>query len=832
VEQQSHRPKFGATLRAAVLLRACIVARSLLDLASNSSLRSRPVTATGHYMSSNGGLLKWLLLALVCCSAHGEEIVYYDLTHLYKLDLKDPDQRRRFWDEAHLVFSLQGLANRKAPNLFVRWIKQADDFWWEQMIQDGGWLAGRKVTRATDLESLLERFSGFYSGAVVWDEQVPATSNLASTIAGCDNLLPLRHDSSENSLHELLTRSGPKLAVKVRLADPDGSPMFTGRGTIPQTALKSTGSSKNDAYLWLIEHYLKTGKANPHRMGYYLDAFWLKCWNVSAPENHTLSDHDFVIARQGLLFDLNVWDDEACVDDPKQKAGTDADTLKALLRAAYDQFNGDGLIHVAGFVPWAYKYTDFKNASWSAGGSHEPVPTEWRYAEILSCYNAFMDADAIGLSAMANASFFQHYPLADRYVQNPKPTWESVQKSGILDVQGRMARRFYIAHYVGDYDAAAWLYRELPRLWGDPARGVTPLSWAFNPNLSERFPLGMAWARERRTTNDWFVAGDSGAGYLNPGFLTPPRNHSGLPCGLDAWEKHCRRFYEQWDITLTGFVIDGFAPGLSPAGMDAYARFSPDGIVAQKVPQRGVHNNMPYLRMLTDIDGKPREAARTLESLASGSPPRFIVCRSILKSPSWYAEVEEELKRLAGDRAQIVDLHTLMWLVREYETNRAHHAGSSRHNPELFAAPGEACGLHPLHLSDGPFQSAEVGGISCWRTPKHQPPRYLYFDADDGFHAGGSGASPVEIEIYFLDVGEGQLVLQYDSLDEAAPHSGAYKDHPRTVRRAGSGEWRKAVFLIEDARFEGRQNSGADFRIYNGGDDLLVREVRVRVASK
>ncbi len=67
----------------------------------------------------------------------------------------------------------------------------------------------------------------------------------------------------------------------------------------------------------------------------------------------------------------------------------------------------------------------------------------------------------------------------------------------------------------------------LPKMWTDPARGTTPLSWAFNPNLCERFPLGMAWPRENRSPNDFFVAGDSGAGYLNPGFLSTPRPHIG-----------------------------------------------------------------------------------------------------------------------------------------------------------------------------------------------------------------------------------------------------------------------------------------------------------------
>lgn len=752
-----------------------------------------------------------------------EPVVFFDQTPLFALDLKDEAQRRRFWDETHLAVSLQGLVNRTAPRLFIRYLKEPDDFWWGQMTSTGGWLDGRTVVRVTNVKELLDRFREDYQGAVVWDERVPSTSNLASTIAGCDDLLCLRYDAKEDSLYQRLQRGPHPLPVKVRLLREDGSPLFTGTGRIAGTAQASTGSAKGDAYRWLIEHYVQTGKANPQCLGYYLDAFWLRRWQAAAPENHTLPNHDYVIARRGVLFDLNVWDDEACVDDPTQPPGTDAATLKHLLRAAYDRYAGDGMIQAAGFVPWAFKYTTHGQA----GGRHAEVPTEWRYAEILSCFNAYMDADALGLGAMANASFYQYFPLAARYPQTPKPTRASVQAAGLLDSQGRLAPRCYVAHYVGDYDSAAWLYRMLPKMWRDPARGSTPLSWAFNPNLSDRFPLGMAWARERRTTNDWFVAGDSGAGYLNPGNLTPPRAHSGLPSGLAAWERHCQRYYDRWDISLTGFVIDGYAPGLSPAGLAAYARFSPDGIVAQQISRQGVHDGMPFLRMKTDLQGTPAAAARAIQGLSQGTPPRFVVCRSILQTPTWYAEVEQELQRLAGDAVKVVDLYTLLWLVREFETNSAARPVSAYAGAQtLSAQPGAMQGLVAIPAGDGEFTVVTERGSAGWRIPRHQPPRYLYFDADDAFRPAPGEA--VDIELEYLDAGTGRVVLEYDATDRNAPHAGAYKAHAQVLARSGTGEWRKAVFRVADASFTGRQNGEADFRFFNGGDDLLVRAVSVR----
>jgi hypothetical protein len=598
-----------------------------------------------------------------------EPIVLFDLTYLFQLDLNDERQRHRFWDESHLVAALEGLVNRDRPRLFIRYVKEPDDFWWEQMTQPDGWLAKREIVRVISLEALLKRFQSFYHGAVVWDERVPATANLASTIAGCDDLLPLRFDAQAGSLYHRLTAATNAIPVKMSLLREDGAPLFTGTGMIPGTSVLSSGSAKCDAYLWLIENYVRNGKANPLCMGYYLDTFWLNCWKAAAPENHTLCNQDFVIARRGVVFDLGVWDDEVPVDDPQQRPGTDPDTLKKLLRAAYDRFHGNGVIHVSGFVPWAYKYTSERCPAWFAGGQHGGVPTEWHYAEILSCFNAYMDADALGLGAMANASFYQHYPLAAHYPQNPKPTRATLTAQGLLDAGGKIAPRTYLAIYVGDYDSAAWLYRKLPAMWRDPARGSTPLSWAFNPNLCERFPLGMAWAREHRTTNDWFVAGDSGAGYLNPSYLTPPRPFSGLPSGLEVWEKHCDRLYKQWDISLTGFIIDGYAPKLTFTGLDAYARFSPDGIVAYQTNYEGVHRDMPYLPMRADLDGSPAEAARAIRHQTRDPAHQFYVFRSILKTPAWHAAVEQELRRLAGDEIKVVDLYSLMWLLREYETN-------------------------------------------------------------------------------------------------------------------------------------------------------------------
>lgn len=762
------------------------------------------------------------------------DIITYDLTGLTRLDLADPAARRRYWDETHLVAALQGLANREAPRLYLRALAEPDDFWWETMHAPGGWLEKSHSRRIGGLEALLAAFTDAYEGAVVWDERVPATSNLASTIAGAERLLPLRFDETPGSLYRELVIERKLLTVRRRLMAEDGAPLFTGTGTIPGTALPSTGSAKCDAYRWLLAHYVETGLVDPHRQGFYLDAWWLRSWFVSDPSNCTLLNHDYIIAHGGLFWDLNVWEDEAPVDDPAQRPGSDLETLKALLAACHARKDPGRMIHVCGFTPWAYKYTDVKTGNYSAGGGHRAVPTEWRTTEILTCFDAYLDADALSHSAMANASFFRHCPLPERVEQKaPRPSRELLIARGILDAQGHIVPRNYYAHYVGDYDAAAWLYWQLPRMWSDPARGTLPLTWAFNPNLEERFPVGMHWARRHATEADTFVTGDSGAGYINPWHLSEPREFSGLPDGWALWEKHSRPFFERWDLDVVGFVLDGHTPNMGQEGWETYARLAPGGLMLQRAegPPHGVRAGIPYIAMTGDLPHDPDKAARMIATRLRPNGPHFMLFRSILRTPSWYAAVTRKLEKRRADgalpEAMAVDMPTLLWLIAEYERDRdAHHVnGHWAKAPAIVCRPGNGDGLYTALVSDGPFEEIRHPDGLVWQLPAVEANTYFYFDADEDFV---QAAGPqVSIEILYLDAGTGLLQLHYDSLDPAATLQGAYKAAGEALPRTGTGEWRRARFVVPDARFQNRQNGLTDFRIWSHGDALVIREVVV-----
>ena len=621
-----------------------------------------------------------MTIASAACAAT-PPIGIYDLTYALGYDANNPQQVSDAWDHVHAVATLQGNVNRDGPHLYVRFVNahgiNIDDYWLTRMSEPGQWLARRRTQRIPDIQALVHKYRRFIKGAVVYDPNVPATSNLASTIAGADDLIAIRYDRSPQSLYHRLIKSGPRIRVVRRLLNKDGSPLFTGRGTIPDTETLSTGSAKCDAYLWLKHHYLDTGKVDAAYGAFYIDAYWMKDPAAAGPNQHTLTNHDFFVAKRAFFFDLNVWDDEVPVDDKTQPLGTDRKTLKTLLLSAYRQGGKDRMIHIGGFTPWAYKYTTHGKA----GGQHEGVPTEWELVKLASAYNGFIDGDALGFAAMANASFYMHFPLKKKYPQ-PWVTRGQLADRGYLTADGRVNfdGREFIIFYVGDYDAAAWVYQWMPAVWDHPDRGKIPLMWCISPVLERRAPMALDYLRRTATRNDYFATSDNGAGYLNPGMLQEPRAISALPCGLDAWARHCQPLYQRWGLTVTGFVIDGYAPGLNPAGLDCYARFSTNGIVPQQIPASLLHGDMPVIRAGYDLPHEVDKAARTIAERVHVRTIPFHWCRAILKKPDWYVRLHRKLATTAP-KIELLDTPTFFELYRIYLRNNPQAARGKIESP-------------------------------------------------------------------------------------------------------------------------------------------------------
>ena len=213
-----------------------------------------------------------------------------------------------------------------------------------------------------------------------------------------------------------------------------------------------------------------------------------------------------------------------------------------------------------------------------------------------------------------------------------------------------------LSFYVGDYDSAAWVFNELRSKWDDPARGSVPLGWAVNPTAAVRFPPIFDYLYSSLTASDRITTGDSGAGYVNPTQLLYPRELSGLPSAEEVWTAHCEQWYERFDMAFTGFLINGASGAMTREAELMYASFSPFGGTEQMgyapegQPQGVPHmmGGMPFFQE-TDISSDPSAAAQLiLDEDAAGQQQeqgnaQFHVYRSILQSPSYHAEVVQQV---------------------------------------------------------------------------------------------------------------------------------------------------------------------------------------------
>jgi hypothetical protein len=582
-----------------------------------------------------------------------------DISHLMRVDVANPRQAADAFDTLHTIAVLQGLVNRERAQLYIKYI-DVDSFWLEKIREKGAYLEHAEIVEIKSLDEAVRVFSDYVKGAVVWTENLPCTSNIASTICGVEDLLPVRYDDTPGSLYDRLIRNGPKLKIAHNLVG-----KFTGKGKIPDSDRDSTGSRKCDAYLWAKMRYLDTGRCNPRNIGYWCDAFWLKHPRDMSLDNVGLTNHDYVVARRGFFCDLNVWPDEAPRDDPDQREGLDREVLQEILLSCHNAANGK-MIHFAGFTPWAMKYTNVGNA----GGKHDAVPTEWETARIVSAYNGYMDADAIGYVGMANASVFSLCELPDRLVQNPPPTRVDLEARGYIDADGNVARYNFVYHYLGDYDSAAWMYRRIPEIWRSPVRGQVHSGWAFNPSLTERLPIVFDWCYETKSPNDYFVAGDSGSGYVNPTQLLPPRD-SGLPSGEQAWIEHNIPYYRRLNYSLTGFIINGFCGETTDLSNRMFLPFSGDGVMTQPHWMPREHKSdhlldgMPVAVMKQDITAPVDVVVEAILKHGRPNETQFLSFRSILVSPDWIKTVNDKIRAARPDcRFEPVDPYTYFYLLK------------------------------------------------------------------------------------------------------------------------------------------------------------------------
>ncbi|NJN94305.1 MAG: hypothetical protein HC875_09545 [Anaerolineales bacterium] len=430
----------------------------------------------------------------------------------------------RDYDTLIFLATLQGLVNRDLPQLYLEHDYQrletpgVDRFWLEKYRETGqpyGWLAETQIVELDSLAEVLATFGDDVAGVILWDSAVPATLNVATTIAGVENLAVVRAGSE---IEAEITARLPVQQSLVGLFKP-------GATSLPDSATPSSGSPKTDAYLWAKEKYLDTGRANPLFLAYFEDGWPATRYsqNIMTRGGVYALERDYVVQQRGFAFDLSPWADEAPNDDPTQPLGADAAALKAIVEAAEVQAGGQ-LIKVWGFIPWYEKYA----AEPGVGSTlHTPIKGEWESTWLFSQHGAYLQGgggDVFGL-AMANVSVHKFGPRPPLRTPPASPSAEDLLKKGYLTPTGQVAPdRTFVLFYMGDYDlvhpAQILLANYASSPWQDEHRGEIPLAWGLNPALVEDIPGIIGYLYASQSEQDSFVAANSGAGYLNPDALS------------------------------------------------------------------------------------------------------------------------------------------------------------------------------------------------------------------------------------------------------------------------------------------------------------------------
>jgi hypothetical protein len=540
--------------------------------------------------------------------------------YVYTLNQKGTPES---YDEATAATCLQGLINRTSPSLYLLSTTNARPrYWLDMLTKNGRWLEGRETRPVADLDALAKLAGSRLKGAVIWDPAVPATVNVATTIAGvCDGVV-----FSPEYADRYLKRWNLPVIKDLR-------GMFTGA---------ETGSKKNDAYRWAIREYLQKGRCSSQLLCLFQDT-----WRARPTGDiQYVVNRDWAVKRQAFVFDLSPWGDERPMDDPEQKLGTDLETYQMILAETLRQSAGKHMTEMAGFFHFL-KYSNVPEHK----SAHEGIPTEWRTVWLISPYNVYQNTLA---AVCHNQSLHSQSP------------WKPVtQRRPAKKVP--LENKTYLCIFMGDYDSVFPIYEFLPKFWDSPSRGKLPLMWGVNPNLIETCPDLITYFYSTASANDTFVSDASAAGYMDPSQIRKEY--------LPLFITHNRHYFRETDMTIAPFVVDqnqpsveiknaflqfapdGFATDVQPMG---YAPFVPDGFPTNR---RHVWKGMPVMQLEPGQDAGVMANAIQKDG---GKLPAFHLFRVVWESPDYIVQTIASLRqKCPGANIEVLDPYNFFALFKE-----------------------------------------------------------------------------------------------------------------------------------------------------------------------
>ncbi len=538
-------------------------------------------------------------------------------------------------DRQRLFASLQGLINRVAEKndvvLMLLPENENETTLVEYLKNDGGILKDKERKDIKTWDEFLTTFKNQFiqCGMVLWDTKVPATANVAATMCGVEGCLPVK-DIDGGVKADL-----EKLGVKAKQTLTD---KFTGNGKIADTEIDSTGSTKNDAYIWAMEKYMD--KCSKHYIMFVPDGASSVPGNEVCDKNFeskrifgndNIICHDYGIARQMFFVDLNPMTQYVPVDDKTQKEGTDAETLKKILDKRYENAKGEFGCMV-GMPPWQVKYSDYQNM-----GVVSSTELKTEFVKVITNYNMYLDASGL----LSNCSAYYQFKLKSKYNNGNKKTKVKYEKNTL-----------YVCFQVGSYETSKSLVDDLMTIYKDEKNGEIPLAWAINPGLADRMPVVFDYVYNDISKNNVIVASNGGVGYINSNELFLPKDGEKSPssrtnpAGADNFVKVSKEYFEKFDIDmishLSGRVNDDIYA--------LYNQIAPKGIFHNDYSQSSVLLNgvgyYPAMSVL-EIGGEKGQAADSMYNYWKSHGAGSFICANVSRwTPTQLIELKASMEEV------------------------------------------------------------------------------------------------------------------------------------------------------------------------------------------
>lgn len=129
--------------------------------------------------------------------------------------------------------------------------------------------------------------------------------------------------------------------------------------------------------------------------------------------------------------------------------------------------------------------------------------------------------------------------------------------------------------------------------------------------------------------------------------------------------------------------------------------------------------------------------------------------------------------------------------------------------------------------TDGETTCLKIGGQECYRALPRDANHdsYIYFQIDPSVKT--NKVMNLKATIEYFDATPCTLFIEFDSWNKWGGDDGVYTMTPEHLDLTGDQEWKTAEFTLRNARLEGRQNGGADFRIRALHSEFFICSVTI-----